>query len=271
MIPSSDKLETFLERLHVLDNELSRLKGAEVRRAETVNEIKAVSREWLRLSEALRSADALPQENLNNVDTPLKELLQATNARTRSTAYRRKLAPVLSSFTDRIVVPVIRFEGSPSQVAARQLMSEFSGKVSSDEQAYLEEAGRCLGSKCNRAAIILLWAAAMARVHGAIEKLGFNAYNVALGKVAPKKGSPYNKVSNSPISSMPELQRSRDFDLLAVGMELWRYDLQVFEELDRLLGTRNSAAHPGMLKPLALDVQQFATKLRQYVFEVVPP
>jgi len=270
MTPPSDKLEAFFERLHALDAELSKLKGAEVRRAETVGEIKAVSREWLRLSEALRSADALPQDNLNGVDTPLREILQATNARTRSTAYRKKLAPVLSSFTDRIVVPVIRFEGSPAQVAARQLINEFTGKVGADEQAYLEEAGRCLGSKCNRASIILLWAAGMARVHGAIEKLGFNAYNAALSKAAPKKGFPYNKVSNSPISSMPELQRSRDFDLLVVGMDLWNYDLQIFEELDRLLGTRNSAAHPGMLKPLALDVQQFASKLRQYVFEIVP-
>lgn len=104
-----------------------------------------------------------------------------------------------------------------------------------------------------------------------LRTLKHNAYNAALGRVTPKKGFPYIKVSNSPISSIPELQRSRDFDLLVVGMELWKYDLQVFEELDRLLGTRNSAAHPGMLKPLALDVQQFATKLRQYVFEIVPP
>jgi hypothetical protein len=53
-------------------------------------------------------------------------------------------------------------------------------------------------------------------------------------------------------------------------MELWKYDLQVFEELDRLLGIRNSAAHPGMLKPTALDVQQYASKLGTYIFSVVP-
>ena len=47
--------------------------------------------------------------------------------------------------------------------------------------------------------------------------------------------------------------------------------VEVFEELDRLLGIRNSAAHPGMLKPNALDVQQYATKLGPYVFSVVRP
>jgi hypothetical protein len=270
MIPPSDQLEVFLERLHALDSELGKLKGAEVRKAETITEIKAVSREWLRLSEALRSVEALSKENLTAIDASLGELLHSTNSRTRSSAYRKKLAPVLSLFTDRVVIPVIRYEGSPSQVAARQLTEVFAGKVSADEQSYLEEAARCLGSRCNRAAIILLWAAAIARFHSAIEKLGFNSYNTALSQTISKKGNPYNKVANTSITSLPELQRSREFDLLVVGMALWRYDLQVFEELERLLGTRNTAAHPGMAKPVALDVQQYASKIVNYVFDVVP-
>lgn len=269
MTPSSDQLEAFFERLKNLGRELSHLKGAEVRKAETIAEIKAVSKEWLRFSESLRSVGVLSQESLNFVDVPLKELLQSTNVRTRSSTYYNKLEPVLASFTEGIVVPVIRFEGSPSQVASRQLMSEFAGKVSPDEQNYIEEASRCLASRCSRAAIILLWAAAMARFHGAIEKLGFNTYNAALDNVTQKKGIPFNKVSKTAIGSLPELQKCRDFDLIVVGMELWKYDIQVFEELDRLLGIRNSAAHPGMLKPSALDVQQYGAKVGTYVFTVI--
>jgi hypothetical protein len=116
----------------------------------------------------------------------------------------------------------------------------------------------------------MLWAAAISRIHGAIEKLGFNAYNEALDQTTQKKGNPFNRVSKTSVTSLPELQRCRDFDLLVVGMALWKYDLQVFEELDRLLGIRNSAAHPGMLKPSALDVQQYASKVGSCIFEVVP-
>jgi hypothetical protein len=270
MIPSSDQLESFFERLNKLDRDLAKLKGAEVRNIVIIAEIKAVSKEWLRISEALRVAEALPQENLNFADAHFKELFQCTSARTRASAYQKKLAPVLSSSTDRIVVPVIRFEGSPSQVASRQLLGEFVGKVTAEENAYLEEAARCLSSRCNRAAIIMLWAAAISRIHGAIEKLGFNAYNEALDQTTQKKGNPFNRVSKTSVTSLPELQRCRDFDLLVVGMALWKYDLQVFEELDRLLGIRNSAAHPGMLKPSALDVQQYASKVGSCIFEVVP-
>ena len=270
MSPTSEQLESFFERVQGLDRELAKLKGAEVRKAEHLSELKAVSRDWLRLSEGLRTVDAFPAENLALVDNSFRETLQSTNVRTRSSAYRKKLATVLPIFTDKIVVPVIRHDGSPTQVASRQVLAEFAGKVSSDEQGYLEESARCLSSKCNRAAIILLWAAAMSRIHSAVEKIGFNAYNLALDQTALKKGNPFNKVSKNPVASLPELQRSRDFDLIVVGMELWEYDLQVFEELDRLLGIRNSAAHPGMLKPTALDVQQYASKVATYVFSVVP-
>ena len=63
----------------------------------------------------------------------------------------------------------------------------------------------------------------------------------------------------------------RIFDIIVVGMILWGYDLQTAEQLERLLGIRNSAAHPGMLQPGAIDVQQFATSVGQYVFGVVKP
>lgn len=270
MTPNSEQLEAFFERIRELDRSLAKLKGAEVRKADLLSELKAVSKEWLRFSEGLRAAEALPSDTLGSLDLCFQDLLQSTNLRTRSAAYRRKLDSAIGPFTDRVVIPIIKHEGSPTQVASRQMLAEFAGKVSVDEQSYLEEAARCLAGRCNRAAIILLWAAAIARFHAGIEKVGFNAYNAALEGTVQKKGSPFNRVSKTPVASMPELQRSRDFDLLVVGMDLWKYDLQVFEELDRLLGIRNSAAHPGMLKPTALDIQQYALKVASYVFGVVP-
>jgi hypothetical protein len=270
LIPTSDQLEEFQERLLNLDRGLAKLKGAEVTSQPTIIEIKSISKEWLRLSEALRGVDALPAEPVAAIDAAFKEVFQSTNSRARASSYRTKLKPVIELFSDRVVVPVIRHEGTPAQATARQLINEFATKVSVDEQGYLEEAARCLSVKCNRAAIILLWAAAVARLHGAVEKIGFNTYNAALDVTVQKKGNPFNKVSKQTISSLPELQRSRDFDLLVVGMGLWNYDLQVFDELEGLLGIRNNAAHPGMLKPSALDVQQYAAKLSTYVFTLVP-
>ncbi|HKW40590.1 MAG TPA: hypothetical protein VJN39_05010 [Gemmatimonadales bacterium] len=68
---------------------------------------------------------------------------------------------------------------------------------------------------------------------------------------------------------MPELQQLRDFDLIVVGMELWGYDLPAFQDLERLLGIRNNAAHPGTATPGLLDVQHFAKKVAERVFSTI--
>ena len=132
MTPASEQLESFIERVREIDRELGKLKGAEVRSAETITSIKALCRDWLRLSEALRSVESIAPDSLGTIDKQFREVLEGTNARTRSSAYRTRLSPVLSSFTDKVVVPVIRHEGNPSQVASRQLLAEFAGTVSND-------------------------------------------------------------------------------------------------------------------------------------------
>jgi hypothetical protein len=206
-------------------------------------------------------------ELLDRFDVQMIELQRATECRTRATAYRKILAPLLSEFFERVIVPIIRFEASPAQVASRELLSILSNQITPIEATYIDEASRCVTLRCHRAALIMLWSAAIARLHSVIAQLGFSAFNTALAATTSKRVAPFKYVQNlNSISSPAELQRMRDLDILVVGMELWRYDLPVFEELERLLGTRNNAAHPGMLDPTALDVLQFARKVNDYIF-----
>lgn len=267
---SSDVLEQFHERLRAADADLTKLRGAEVTKTDLITSLRSFAKDWLRYSETLRAIETVQRATLDTFDAAMRDVLQATNVRTRSSSYKKKLAPVVAGFVDAIIIPVIRHEGSPAQVAARQLVAAFESHLTSEEVSYVEEAARCLAAKCHRAALIMLWAAGVARLHHAVEKIGFNAFNAALDGTLQKKGTPFSRVSKTQIGSLPELQRARDFDLLVVGMSLWGYDLQVYEELDRLLGIRNSAAHPGMVQPSALDVQQFASKLATYLFAKVP-
>ncbi len=269
-VPDSDELEAFHERVRALDDQLEKLSGAEVTRAEIITELSAVSKQWLKMSTALGETGICDLDTLQKTDNTVKGILQSTITRARASAYRKKLALLLDPFIESIIVPVIKYEGSPIQVAARQVRETFSAHILVDEEAYLEEAGRCITVRCYRAAIIMLWAAAISRFHRSIENLGFAAYNAAYTTTLAKTGNPFNRVSKgATISSLPELQRIRDFDILVVGMELWKYDLQAYEELDRLLGTRNTYAHPGMAAPTILDVQQFASKIDSFVFSIV--
>ncbi len=269
-IPDSDELEEFHEKVRSLDSQLAKLNSAEVTRTEVITELNTVSKQWLKMSVALSEGGVCDLSALQKIDETTKDILQSTTARTRATSYRKKLALLLDPFTTSIIVPVIKYEGSPIQTAARQIKDIFSAHILEGEEAYLDEAGKCITVHCYRAAIIMLWTAAISRFHRSIENLGFSAYNTAYATTIAKTGNPFNKVSKgATISSLPELQRIRDFDILVVGMELWKYDLQTYEELDRLLGARNTYAHPGMANPTILDVQQFASKIDTFIFSKV--
>ncbi len=269
-VPDSDELEGFHERVRNLDDQLAKLNGAEVTRAEIVAELRAISKQWLKISTALGEAEICELDTLQKIDSTTKDILQSTTTRARASAYRKKLALLLDPFISSIIIPVIKYEGNPIQVAARQIRETFNAHILTDEEAYLDEASRCVTVRCYRAAIIMLWTAAISRLHRSIENVGFSTYNMAYTATIAKTGNPFNKVSKgATISSLPELQRVRDFDVLVVGMELWKYDLQTYEELDRLLGTRNTYAHPGMADPTILDVQQFASKIDTFVFGII--
>lgn len=269
-VPDSDELEGFHEKIRNLDDQLAKLDSAELTRTDLISELSTISKQWLKISTALGDAGVCDTETLQKIDKTTKDILQSTTTRARASAYRKKLALLLDPFVSSVIVPVIKYEGSPRQVAARQIKEFFNTHLLEDEKAYLEEASRCVTVNCYRAAIIMLWTAAISRFHRSIENLGFSAYNAAYTTTLAKTGNPFNKISKgATISSLPELQRIRDFDLLVVGMEIWKYDLQAYEELDRLLGTRNTYAHPGMATPTILDVQQFASKIDSFVFRII--
>ena len=269
MLPSSDELEAFHERLIAARDASGRVGDAEVGRTDLLANLTALAQDWLRLSQALRDSDVVTPE-LDVMDGLMTEILRGNPERKRGKYYKRRLEDVRKGFADAIIIPVIKHEGSPNQVASRRLRAQLDPLLSQEEQVYIEEAARCVGQSCFRAAIIMLWAGGVARIHQAISKVGFAAFNAALTTVAGKGGQPFKRVSaRPPIASLPELQQLRDFDLIVVGMELWSYDLQAFQDLERLLGIRNNAAHPGTATPGRLDVEHFATKLAERVFSTI--
>jgi hypothetical protein len=270
MLPNSDDFEALHARVKQASAALKKVGGAEVTRSGTKETLAGIARDWLKLSSALRQANVCEGAALDTFDEDMRALLAGTTTRARASALRKRLDSFSAKAVDQVIVPLIQFEGSPRQVAARQIQAAFPGNLEPEESLYIEEAARCVTVQAFRAAIIMLWAAGVARMHRAIVNRGFNAFNGAVDSCVSKKGAPYNKVrEGAKIGSLPELQRSRDADVLIVGLELFQYDLQTFQELDRLLGTRNDAAHPGQFQPNALDVQQFAQKISSYVFQVV--
>ncbi len=269
MLPDSDDLEAYMQTLSLVLTRLNKLGNTQAIPQDLIAQLAELAKDWFRRAAALHSLGLFDETTLEKYESEMRAVLQATKLHTRASSYAKRLKVILSEFSTAIIVPIIRAEGSPSQIAARQLKDLFLPYASQTEAAYIDEAARCMILECHRAAIIMLWAGAMARFHAAIEQLGYNAFNTAQAKIAARKGRPFSNISKSPITSSQELQLARDYDIIGVGMELWKYDIQSFEELAQLLSIRNNAAHPGQFDPSALDVYQFATKLVTYVFKKI--
>lgn len=264
MEATTENLEDFHQRVLKLLATLNKEREANT---EEVNQLSSLGREWMKLSAELRDEVDGLLPSLSDFDTAMEGVLKYSKQRTRLSTYRRAILPFKDSFMDAIVLPMMRHEGSPAQAAARRIVALFDGVASLDEEIYILEAARCCAAKCHRAAIVMLWAAVVARLHGAVQIAGFKAFNEAAQIVTKKTGQPYARATkNISFSSPADLQLSRDFDLLVVGIELWKYDIQAFDELHRMLAVRNSAAHPGSYAPTTTDVRQFAEQVRKCAF-----
>jgi hypothetical protein len=272
MVPSSEELEAFSARVTRLRVRMAARGAAQLAADSPLRgDLATIAMDWLRLSERLRIGGVgVDLSTLATCDQHMTEVL--ARGRRRATYYRIRLRAVEDVMAGAIIAPVARHEGDPRQVITRQLRTSLVPHLTPQEAAYADEALKCIGESCHRAGIVLLWAAAVTRLHHAIDQVGYPAFNAALAISAARKGYPFIVVKGQgPIASVPELQRVADFVILIVGMDLWQYDGQAFAELAAQLQTRNNAAHPGMATPGLLEVQVFTNKLIERIFKVIPP
>ena len=274
MVPSSDEVEGFLTRLTAVRVAMEQRSNPNMRADNPlIADCARLAKEWIIFSQRLKPAGIVAAATLGDCDQHMGELLGARGQGRRAPYYLTRLRAVERRFTAEVVIPVVQHAGDLRQVAVRQLRADLAPHLTTNEQVYAEEALKCVGESCNRAAIVLMWAAAITRMHNSIEHgVGFAAFNAALTNIGARKAAyPYSSArERGPIGTTAELQRVTDFAILVAGMELWKYDGQAFAELATTLQTRNNAAHPGMGTPRLIDVQHFTSKLIDFVFSKIP-
>jgi len=121
MLPKSDDLEDLYARAKKLCAELGRLGNAEVTRPRLKDELADLSRTWLRYSPAIREAACCKAEVVSVLDDLMSGLLPVQAQRSRASTLKNRLQPFVDAVVEGVLVPVIQVEGSPRQVAARQV------------------------------------------------------------------------------------------------------------------------------------------------------
>lgn len=114
------------------------------------------------------------------------------------------------------------------------------------ENEYLKEAVNCIKQNFLKAATIMIWCAAVNKIHLKIEEIGFDVFNRKSESMYDQQKGRFKRFSKKfNIKSISELREIFDSDLLWLieGLEL--VDSNEHERLVHCFKLRNQSAHPG--------------------------
>ena len=190
------------------------------------------------------------KEQVEKYDHAFRSILKLSDSVSRRTSYIKQFDIIASDFNDSIVI-FLQTDATETAEADHHQFSEevhaLLDKISdSDENEYLKEALGCWESGYLKAATVLLWCAAIDRIHKVIEKIGFNVFNSTSTQMKNQTTGRFKRFSKEyTIQSLSELRTAFDNDVLWVieGMQL--IDSNERTRLASCFDMRCHSGHPG--------------------------
>ena len=190
------------------------------------------------------------KEQVEKYDHAFRSILKLSDSVSRRTSYIKQFDIIASDFNDSIVIFLQTDAIETAETDHHQFSEEVHtllNKISdSDENEYLTEALGCWESGYLKAATVLLWCAAIDRIHKVIEKIGFNVFNSTSTQMKSQTTGRFKRFSKEyNIQSLSELRTAFDNDVLWVieGMQL--IDSNERTRLASCFDMRCHSGHPG--------------------------
>jgi hypothetical protein len=182
-----------------------------------------------------------------------------------SSTYLRLLNEIQGNLRHNILVPILE---SPGQILVAANLPKILEKVTEEENQYLTEAFRCATNGSYKASVVVAWCAAVDRMHGVVEKLGFDEFNKK-AEEAKKAGGRFRHFTKSYyVHSLSDLRSMVfDNDLLWV-LEFWQLiDVNQHDRLSSCFTVRNNSAHSGEAVISPENLVSFYSDLKNIVFD----
>lgn len=209
-----------------------------------------IAGDWFELLSKQLVTFGVSKDILEKYDNAFRAILKLADSVSRRTSYVKQFDIITSDFNDNIVI----FLQTDAVKAAETDHHHFSEEVhtlldkisDSDENEYLKEALGCWECGYLKAATVLLWCAAIDRIHKVIEIIGFNVFNNTSTQMKQQTSGRYKRFSKEyNIQNISELRTAFDSDVLWVieGMQL--IDSNERTRLASCFDMRCHSGHPG--------------------------
>jgi hypothetical protein len=267
-----DKTET-LHNLDEIEGELKRLNSSLVQSKvrfitgkQQQQKIRSITQRWFEIIEPSLALFGISDLVKNKYHQLFTSLLTLSMKPSWKKTFQRIIGQILSDFKDDIVVTVIKSAG---HIFSTVELSKITENVTAEEKEYLNESIGCAGNGFFRGSMVLVWSAAIHRIHKVIEKLGFDAFNKKSQEMKNIHEGRFKRFRKSfNIHSLNELEATVfDTDLLWV-LEYWNLiDANQHERLSICFTMRCNAAHPGEAPITDLNLASAFSDLKRIIFD----
>lgn len=242
-----EQLKVFYDSCKDLQKQIMEINTIQIANKELRNKIEQLSLVWFKEYSKGLIPFGVDKGVLEKYDIAFKRLLQLTGNNNRRSSYVAQFDIICKSFRDEIIISIqivpedITNQGFDNQVA--QMLAKVSDK---EENEYLREALGCWSNNFLKAAVVLVWCAAMDRIHKAIELRGFSEFNKTSEMMKAQTTGRFKKFNkNQNVQSMSDLRMVFDSDILWIleGMEM--IDSNQRKRLSSCFDMRCHSSHPG--------------------------
>ncbi len=242
-------LKKFFDDFETLWNLVNKSSTVQITNREQRNQINYMSAKWFSDYSKSLSTYSVSQEVLDKYNGAFEELLKLSSTNSRRSSYLRQMDIIRHNYTSEIII-FLQTHTDESDVVVNKMSSEVLELLEKikdkEENEYLCEALGCWENGFYKAAVVLMWCAAIDRIHRVIENVGFDKFNSASEYMKNQTTGRFKRFNkNQNVHSISELRMVFDSDILAIleGMEM--IDVNQKTRLVSCFEMRCHSGHPG--------------------------
>ncbi len=243
-------LKKFFSDFELLWNLVNKTSTVQITNKEQKNQINDMSAKWFSDYAKSLSEHNISKDVLEKYNYAFEELLKLSSTNSRRSSYLKQMDIIRQNYASEIII-FLQTHTYESEVAVVNKMSdevlELLDKIKDkEENEYLCEALGCWENGFYKAAVVLMWCAAIDRIHRVIEHVGFDKFNSTSEFMKNQTVGRFKRFNkNQNVHSISELRMVFDSDILAIleGMEM--IDVNQKTRLVSCFEMRCHSGHPG--------------------------
>jgi len=254
------------KKLDGLYNNLNKSTTKFVTKKQPMQEAEQIAKLWFEAVEPYGENFGIKEIIESKYHNLFDQLLELSIKPSRKETYKKTITLICESIKEELILTVIK---SPDKTNSYSKLPNILENVTEEEKDYLTEALGCAEKGFLRASMVLVWCAAVNRMHKTIEKLGITEFNKKSHEMRNIKTGRFKRFDKSfDLVSSNDLEATVfDNDMLWV-LEYWNLiDANQHERLQICFTMRNNAAHPGDATTTELNLASTFSDIKTMVFD----